>query len=143
MARSTRGSNLGQVRAVRLMTHRERLRRIPPRRLVRLGVLLAAGLGLLAWTTWRQLQTGLVIENRSGQAAAQIQVRMGEQTTTVPVVPRGEAVTLPAAFRGGAFTLEGRLVDGTLIRASGQAAANARLVILPGGEVRLKPRDRE
>jgi hypothetical protein len=126
------------------MSFSERLRRIPRRRLVRLAVQLAAGSGLLAWTTWRQMQTGLIVENRSGQPVAQLQVSVGNATASVPVVPGGEETTLPAAFRGGgAFTLEGRLADGTRIKAAGRAEANSRFIILPGGEVRIGPRDRE
>src|SRR5690242_13930277 len=84
--------------------------------LIRLAVVLVVGLAASLWVVTQGSSGGaLVVENRSGQPLAALQVSVGGQTRTFRDVADGGEVS--AAFDGGgAFEVEGRLADGTRLK---------------------------
>ena len=83
----------------------------------------------------------LTIENRSGQAIDLLQATVGDEPNTFRNVAAGVEVSAPCRAKDGdRFALDGRLEDGTRIRAKGTVGDSLHFIVLPGGEVKLRPR---
>jgi hypothetical protein len=113
--------------------------------LFRLGVPLVLGVGALVWFAVQESQVVLTFENHSGEVVSVLEVTAGGKTTALRDVAAGAQAS--AAIPAGHFDVDGRLADGTRIRGhfgqlSGPAANRPRLVILPGGELRLRQGDK-
>jgi hypothetical protein len=105
---------------------------------IRLGIVLLLALGALFWVVASR-RPNLEIENRSEQTIAVLNITIGEQTRAFPNVPSGRQVEMPSPSRGEeAFRVDGKLADGTRIRANGRIADTLHLILLPGGQ--LEPR---
>jgi hypothetical protein len=63
--------------------------------LLRVVLLLAAGLGLLFWAILEQFSGSLVIENDSGQRIATLQVIVGGETHSYVDIATGSSVSVP------------------------------------------------
>jgi hypothetical protein len=106
--------------------------------LLRLTVVFVVALLALFWAVGEHTRT-LTIENRTEQSIAELNVSIGGQTQTFQNVKAGEQMTAQCPARGDdRFTVEGRLADGTRIRANGRIGDNLDFVLLPGGQ--LQPR---
>ncbi len=69
-----------------------------PRRyrwVIRLGILLVAGVALLLWAATHRTKNGLTIENRSGQTITSLEVTAAGTTTHFTQVPSGTTVFAP------------------------------------------------
>jgi hypothetical protein len=109
------------------------------RTLLRLGIVLIAGLAMLAWVVSNRSRS-VVIENHSGQKIDRLDVTISGETSQFQAVPNGGQVS--GSFKSASdahFTVDGRLADDTRIHASGKAGENLHFQVLPGGEVRLRP----
>jgi hypothetical protein len=108
--------------------------------LLRVAVLLAAGLVGLLWVVRRQSENRLTVENRSSQAIAYLQVTVAGKASTFRDVPPGAEVAVPLGGKAeDQFAVEGQLADGTRIRGRGVAGERATLVVLPGGQTEFRP----
>lgn len=121
-----------------------RTKRLPPlvrdstqprrrRWLLRLAIVLAAGLAFYAWTILRA-ENRLTIQNRSGQAISELKVNVAGQTSPFQDIASGQDVVVSLGKQGaGGFDLKGKLADGNLIHFVDVAPQSAPLVIGPGG----------
>jgi hypothetical protein len=110
------------------------------RRLLKLAVVLVAGLALGLWAWLRESERSLVIENRSGQPVAALRVTAGGTTRLFEGIPPGGDETVLLKEQGDVFfSAEGKLADGTLIRGQGQVKERSHLVVGPGGQLMVKP----
>jgi hypothetical protein len=117
-----------------------RLNQGPYRWLPRLAILLLAGLAWVLWANRQQTPNALTLENRSGQPVAVLRVTIGGQTQTFKDVRMGGSVSAPLGGQGNEhFTVEGQLADGTMIRGQFPATGPTTLVILPGGQITVRP----
>jgi hypothetical protein len=110
------------------------------RTLIRLGVVLFAGLAVLAWTLANRSR-GVIIENHSGQTVKVLNVTLGGETKTFHDVPEGKPMT--ETFKAGSddlLTVEGRLADDTRIRFRGKPGGDLHFLILPRGEMIPRPK---
>jgi hypothetical protein len=106
--------------------------------LIRLGIVLLLALAALLWAIATR-RPSLEIENRSEQSIAVLRVTIAGQTRTFENVSSGAQVAMPCPSRGEeVFRIEGKLADGTRIRANGRIADDLHPLLLPGGE--LQPR---
>lgn len=108
------------------------------RTLLRVGVILVAGLAFLVWALMNRSRA-FVVENHSGQRIERLSVTIAGETSLFQDVPFEARVT--GTFKTGGddrFTVDGRLADGTRIRASGKAGENYHFLILPGGDVKIR-----
>jgi hypothetical protein len=113
--------------------------RIQRRWLLRVAIPLVGALALIVWAIGRSGNV-VTLENRSGQSIPLLQVVRGGETKTFQNVPPGAEVSATTGERGP-FTVDGRLANGTLIRARfGDVKARAELTILPDGQLRLRKR---
>ena len=106
--------------------------------LLRLAVVILAGLAALLWFTG-QRPRDLTVENQSSQPIALLQITVAGQTNTFRDVAHGDRVT--AAYKArddDSFRLDGRLADGTRIRASGMLGERTQFLVLPGGRIEPK-----
>ncbi len=106
--------------------------------LLRLAIVIVAGLVALLWFSGQRTRD-LAVENRSGQSIASLQVTVAGQTSTFRDVADGARVT--AAYQAredDAFRMDGRLADGTRIRASGLLGERTQFLVLPGGQIAPK-----
>jgi hypothetical protein len=116
-----------------------RIRETRGRWWLRLAVLLIAGLALFVWFLRQRAQEPLTIENRSGQVISQLSVTRGDKTSHFRDVATGADMLAPLGASGDdPLKLEGRLAGGTRIMWSGMLKERAHLVVLPGGEVRVR-----
>jgi hypothetical protein len=109
------------------------------RTLLRLGIVLIAGLAMLVWVVSNRSHS-VVIENRSGQKIDRLEVTISGETSQFQGVPNGGQAS--GTFKSGGdahFTVDGRLADDTRFHTSGKAGENLHFLVLPGGEVRLRP----
>lgn len=108
--------------------------------LVRVLLIAAAGVGVLVWA----LQSPrLVIENRSGQTMPFLQVTVAGEKATFRDVATGAAVTAPMKIKeSDSYSVEGRLVDSTRVKVAGTLGDTGRILVLPGGKLELKRRER-
>lgn len=105
---------------------------------VRLIVVLAAGVGVLAWAIWgRTLRVS--VENRSGQRIVQLEITLRGKVSAFANVPPGATVAADAGAGQDTLRIEGQLADGTHARFSGPTTAPLRFAILPGGQVHPAP----
>lgn len=108
------------------------------RGLLRLAVVLLVGLAALFWAIGQRSRT-LTIENRSEQSIPELNVTIAGQTQTFHNVKAGEEVAAPCPPRGDdRFSVDGRLADGTRLRANGRIGDSLHFLLLPGGQ--LQPR---
>jgi hypothetical protein len=118
------------------------IRRGRYRWLLRLAVVLVAGVAALVYLISQRSRRVLTIENRSGQPIATLRVTLAGQTSSYQDVRVGVRVTVPQGENADdRFTLEGRLADGTMLRGRGVLGKGAALVVLPGGQVVVPQRD--
>jgi hypothetical protein len=113
--------------------------RIQRRWLLRIAIPLVAALGLVVWALERS-QNVVTIENQSGQPISVLKLTRGGETKSFQDVPVGAH---PGAItkEGGPFTVDGRLADGTFIRARfGEVDARVDLVLFPGGQLQFRKR---
>jgi hypothetical protein len=106
--------------------------------LLRLTVVIVAGLAALLWFTG-QRPRDLAVENLSGQAIASLQITVAGQSNIFRDVADGHRVT--AAYQAredDPFRMDGRLADGTRIRASGILGEHTQFLVLPGGQIAPK-----
>jgi hypothetical protein len=105
--------------------------------MVKLAVVLVAGLALGLWAYLRDSRAALVIENRSKQPIAVIRVTVSEAIRFFEDVPPGGDVSVPLKARGEEqLSVEGKLADGTLIRGRWKKIPEGRrLVVGPGGSL--------
>jgi hypothetical protein len=112
--------------------------------LIRLAILLVAGLGFAFWMLRGRSQNLLLVENRSGQRIALLTLTFAGQTRSFEDMAVGAEVTVPLPVKEEErLVVEGRLANGTLIRGrlgriSG-AGERYRLIILPGGDIAFRP----
>jgi hypothetical protein len=110
------------------------------RTLIRLGIVLIAGLAVLVWTITHRSRS-VTIENHSGQKVDRLDITLSGETNTFRNIANGGQAT--GTFKTGGddlFTVEGRLADDTRIRFSGKAGEDLHFFILPGGAMVPKPR---
>jgi hypothetical protein len=113
--------------------------RIQRRWLIRLAIPLVAVLAVLVWAIDRSRNV-VALENRSGQAIPLLEVTRGGETKHFHDVPPGAEVSAKTRERGP-FTVDGRLANGTLIRARfGDVEARVELTILPDGQLTWRKR---
>lgn len=106
--------------------------------LLRLAVVILIGLLALFWAVGQRTRS-LTIENRSEQSIPELNISLAGQTQTFQDVKAGAEVTVPCSARGAdRFTVEGRLADGTRLRANGRIGDSLHFFLLPGGQ--LQPR---
>jgi hypothetical protein len=112
------------------------------RTLLRVAIVLVAGLGFLVWALGHRTRE-FVVENHSGQRIDRLSVTVAGQTSTFQDVAAEAQVS--GTFKAGSddhFTLDGQLADAndTRIHASGKADEKFHFIfILPGGDVRIRP----
>jgi hypothetical protein len=93
---------------------------------------------VLLWVNYGRPRDRLTVANRSGQAITLLQVRVGGETHAFRDVAAGADVAAPLGGGDERVAGEGQLADGTRVR--GQFAnAAAVLVVLPGGQIELRP----
>jgi hypothetical protein len=103
--------------------------------LLRLAIVLVAGLAVLLWLIGQRTRS-LVIENRSGQAIDLLRVTIGDQTSTFHDVATGKDVTATGNAKGDDhYSVDGQLADGTRIRSSGLIGENNHFLLLPDGSM--------
>jgi hypothetical protein len=110
------------------------------RTLIRLGIVLIAGLAVLGWT-FTHRSRNVTIENHSGQKVDRLDVTLAGETNTFRDIANGKQAT--GTFKVGGddrFTVKGRLADDTLISFQGKAGEDLHFFILPGGVMELKRR---
>ena len=110
------------------------------RTLLRLSVVLAAGLAVLAWTLANRSR-GVIIENHSGQTVKVLNVTLGGETKTFHDVPEGKPMT--ETFKAGGddlLTVDGRLANDTQIRFSGKPGGDLHFLIPPDGMMVQRPK---
>ncbi len=106
--------------------------------LIRLAVVLIVGLAGLLWSVRQQDRT-LTIENRSEQSIAELNITIASQTKTFQNVKAGDQVSAPCPARGDdRFTIEGRLSDGTRVRANGRINESLYFFLLPDGQLQRR-----
>ena len=106
--------------------------------LIRLGIVLLLALAALLWVIATR-RPSLEIENRSEQSIPVLQITIGGQTRTFHNLSSGAQVAMPCPRRGEeVFSVEGKLADGTRIRANGRIGDDLHLILLPDGQ--LQPR---
>lgn len=109
------------------------------RTLLRVAIVLVIGLGFLVFALGHRTRE-FVVENHSGERIDRLSVTVAGETSNFQDVSVEGQVT--GTFKTGnddRFTLDGRLADGTRIHASGKAGENFHFLILPGGDVRIRP----
>jgi hypothetical protein len=103
--------------------------------LLRLAVVILAGLAALLWFSGPRPRD-LAVENRSGQSIASLQITVAGQTNAFRDVADGASVTAAYQARDDdSFRMDGRLADGTRIRASGMLGERTQFLVLPGGQI--------
>jgi hypothetical protein len=108
--------------------------------IIRIAVVLIVGLAGLYWSVREQGRT-LTIENRSEQSIAELKITISGQSTTFQDVKAGAQVFAPCPASGdGLFSVEGKLADGTRVRANGRIADSLYLFLLPGGQLQQRGR---
>lgn len=109
---------------------------------LRLGVVLAASVGFLAWSLMGRSEP-LMIENRSGQTISFLEVTVGGEKSSYQYLATGATVTAPMKVKStDSFAVEGR-VEKALIKAHGVLGENRHLIVLPHGQLELKPPQRK
>jgi hypothetical protein len=109
------------------------------RTLLRLGIVLVAGLAVLMWVVYNRSR-GVVFENHSGQKIDYLNVTLSGETSEFRDVPNeGQASGTFKIGRDDRLTVEGRLADDTRIRFSGKAGEELHYLILPGGTILPRP----
>jgi hypothetical protein len=104
-----------------------------------LAIVLVAGLAVFVGLAGRRSQNLVTIENRSGQAIATLRITVGGQTSTFRDVAMGAGVTAPLGDKADTrFKLEGQLANGTMLRGQGVAGEGIDLIVLPGGEIKVR-----
>jgi hypothetical protein len=117
----------------------QRSRQGPRRWLLRLAVVLVAGVAALVWFARSQPEPHLTIENRSGQPVPELQVTVAGQSTTFRDVATGARVSSPTVARDGdTFAVEGQLADGRRVRMRGTISKATHLLLLPGGDLQFE-----
>jgi hypothetical protein len=104
--------------------------------MLRLAILLVAGLGVLLWAITRDWSRGLTIENRSGQRIVELTVRAGGENSVFRDVAPGATVNAPLGTREQGIDVRGRLANKDLVHGVFAVAAVREgeiLVIQPGG----------
>ena len=110
--------------------------------LIRLAVVIVVGVAGLWWTMNERTET-LTIENHSGQTADLLEVTIAGQTCSFRKVAAHATVNAPCKVKeGDPFLVNGRLADGTHIRVSGRIGDSLHFQLLPGGEVKFRPRSK-
>jgi hypothetical protein len=113
--------------------------RLQRRWLLRLAIPVVAAVAVLVWALERS-QNVVTIDNQSGQPIATLQLTRGGEAKCFQDIPAGRPITA-VTKAGGPFTVEGRLADGTFIRARfGEVEARVELVLLPGGQLQFRKR---
>lgn len=108
------------------------------RTLLRVGVVLVAGLAVLFWALSHR-EPGFVIENHSGQRITHLRLTIADHTREFENIAVGGQVTGERPPGGdGRWRMEGELADGVSIRASGNSGATFHFLILPGGTVQIR-----
>jgi hypothetical protein len=112
--------------------------------MLRLAVVLIAGLGMLIWAMHHQSPHELVITNQSGQPITELRITAADQSTsTARDIAAGGDVRVPAVTRGDmSFQLELTLADNSRRRWTGIAGDQLKLFILPGGDIKPAPEKR-
>lgn len=106
--------------------------------LLRLAVVLLVGLVALFWAVGQRSRI-LTIENRSEQSIPELNITIANQIKKFQNVKAGEEVSAPCPPRGeDRFSVDGRLADGTRLRANGRIGDSLHFLLLPGGQ--LQPR---
>jgi hypothetical protein len=104
------------------------------------AVVLVAGVAVLVWAIGRRSPDVVIVENRSGQRVERLQVTLGGKESTFGDIAVGAQVAAPIGPQGGdRFGVEGRLADGTMIRGHGTAGRGSTFVVLPGGQLQIRP----
>jgi hypothetical protein len=107
--------------------------------LFRIAILVVLGLAFLLWYSRQQGQNALIVENRSGQAVARLDVTVGGATNTLRDLANG--ADAPAGLRASGderFAVKGELKDGTRISGRGTLGERATITILPGGQIQIR-----
>ncbi len=105
---------------------------------VRLVVVFLVALAVAAYALWGRTQQ-LTVENRSGQTISDMQVIIAGASTSYQDIAPGRSVSLPSSAWGQKqFEVEGRLADGTRIKAQGVLREPVHLIVLPGGQIQIK-----
>ena len=112
--------------------------------LIRLAVLLVAGLAFAFWMLRGRSQNLLLVENKSGQRIALLTLTFAGQTRSFEDMAEGAEVSVPLPVKGDEpLLVEGRLAGGTMIRGRigriDGAGERYRLIILPGGNIAFRP----
>jgi hypothetical protein len=113
------------------------------RLLVRLAIVLLVGVAGVFWSA-SQSSHNLTIENRSKQSVVELKLTVSGQTSTFQNIKPGGEVTAECPSGGDKlFTVEGRLADGTRVRSSGLIGEGKHFLLLPGGSLEERRKDRQ
>jgi hypothetical protein len=81
----------------------------------------------------------LRLENRSGERITELHITIAGDTKQFHDVANGRDVSVPcAAANEESVAVEGRLSDGTQIKARGTFPMPARLIVVPHGEIKIQ-----
>ncbi|HWG43615.1 MAG TPA: hypothetical protein VN688_12580 [Gemmataceae bacterium] len=111
--------------------------------LIRVAIVLVIGAAGLLWALGEHSRT-LVIENHSEQTVIRLEVTIAGQLSTFRDVRTGAVVNAECKAKDGdRFVVAGQLADGTRIRSSGLIGESLHFLILPGGEVKFRPKSKK
>jgi hypothetical protein len=110
---------------------------------IRLAVVFVVGVAGLLWA-WGEHSRNLAVENHSEQKVVHLDITIAGQTHTFRNVPTGAVVNAECKVKDGdRFLVAGQLADGTRIRSSGVIGESLHFLLLPGGEVKFRPKSKK
>jgi hypothetical protein len=122
----------------------ERMDRRRYRLVLRLAIVLVAGLGVWMYVLWQNERNRVAIENRSLQPITELEMTAGKQNTTIDNIPPGAVVPIPDGITGKqALRVKVLLKDGSRTAWFGIPKEGEHLYILPGGSIEAHQPDRE
>jgi hypothetical protein len=116
----------------------ERMDRRRYRWVLRLAIVLVAGLGVYIYILWQNEQNRVAIENRSGQPIAELEMTAGGKNTTLDNIPPRAVVPIPDGVTGTQpLRVKVLLKDGSRATWFGIPKEGEHLYVLPGGHIEM------
>jgi hypothetical protein len=110
--------------------------------LLRLAIVPVIGIAMLLWANQEKSHNVLTVENRSGQPLSLVKVGVAGQAKTYRDVAAEAVVTVPL-WAGGdgetVITVECQLSSKSTMRWQGKPDAPVHLVVLPDGQIIIRP----